>query len=166
MSSAISTQCLLGGDVARELQKELILFLLDNSGAMFLWVILQLDRFFRLKSRASVVNSMRDFSQSSERLTWLYSDMLGRLREANPTAYDISKRGFSCLLCMHEPLTPEALLSALSMSSPEEQRNITFPELLNVCCNLMFVNSRLNTSRLGHLSFTKFLEAKSEFGVP
>ncbi|KAJ6086758.1 hypothetical protein N7467_005672 [Penicillium canescens] len=166
LASAISTQRLLGGDVPQDLQQKLTAFLLERSGGMFLWVILQLDRLFRLKSRASVVESMRDSSKAtSQSLCRLYSDMLGHLHEADPTAYDIAKRAFSWLMCMHEPLTPEALLSAISMSSPEEQRNITLSELLHVCSNLVFVDSKLNTLRFIHFSFKEFLEAKPEFGV-
>jgi hypothetical protein len=166
VSSAISTQCLLGGDVPQDLQEEVTSFLLDRSGGMFLWVILQLDRLSRLKSKASVVDSMRDPSKATnESLSRMYSDMLAQLHEGDPIAYDIAKRAFSWLMCMHEPLTPEALLSAISMSSPDEQRNITLLELLNVCLNLIFVDSKLNTLRFIHLSFKEFLEAKFEFGV-
>ncbi|KGO36197.1 hypothetical protein PEX1_030150 [Penicillium expansum] len=163
----ISTLCLLGGEVPRDLQEELIAFLLNRSRGMFLWVTLQLNCFFRLKTRASVVASIQDSSKATcESLSDLYSEMLGHLHEADPSAYDIANRAFSWLLCMHEPLTPQALLFTVSMSSPEEQRNFTLPELLDFCFNLIYVDSKLNTLRFVHFSFIEYLKTKPEFSVP
>jgi ankyrin repeat protein len=88
----------------------------------------------------------------------LYSDILGRISRTDPMAYAMATKAFSWLMCMREPLSSETFLAAVSASNSDEPLELTMPELLRICSNLIVLDSKLDTLRFAHSSFKEFLE--------
>lgn len=130
----------------------------------FLWADLQMERLCQLMSKASVVGAMRDLPKAtSESLEGMYSDLLSRAAEADPGSHIYAQIAFSWLLCMYEPLSPQAFLAAISTLGPDEHHKLTLSELLAICSNLIVLDSKSDTLRFVHLSFREYLEARPEF---
>lgn len=80
-------------------------------------------------------------------------------------AYETAARAFSWLLCTYEPLSTAAFVDAVS-AVENNGLKLDLQEILNVCSNLIVVDSQLDTLRFAHISFKEFLESKQEFGIP
>src|SRR3569833_1840217 len=96
-------------------------------------------------------------------LNSLYSRMLDRTAKADPAGYRIAKRAFSWLLCMQEPLSPDAFLAAVSISDSRERLELSMEELLAMCSHLIIVDLKSVTMRFSHASFKEFLQDMPEF---
>lgn len=132
----------------------------------FLWVNLQIQKFCELKSRGSVLETLRQDSKATPAtIDRLYSDILDDISRTDPMAYDIATKAFSWLMCMREPLSSDAFLAAVSATSPEELPRMTMAELLRICSNLIVPDSKLDMLRFAHSSFKEFLERRPEFSV-
>ncbi|RMJ22394.1 Ankyrin repeat protein [Aspergillus sp. HF37] len=159
VSTVIANRNLLDVDVPEDLQKDLVSFLVDLAGEMFLWVNLQIERFCELKSKASILDALRhDSKATTAAISQLYSGILGRISRTDPMAYAIATMAFSWLMCMREPLSLEAFLAAVSTSNSDAPLELTMPELLRICSNLIVLDSKLDTLRFAHSSLKEFLE--------
>ncbi|GKZ48065.1 hypothetical protein AbraIFM66951_011816 [Aspergillus brasiliensis] len=164
VSTAVSTRNLLNGCVPDGLQQQVISFLLDKAGEMFLWVNLQMERLCKLKSARSVLEAIHDPVQVAGAVDYLYTDILESIRQADPNAYQTAVRAFSWMVCMQEPLSSDAIIEAVS-TGPQEPGTcgLSLSELLAVCSNLIVLDHQLDTLRFAHVSFKEYLEAKPEF---
>ncbi|KAJ6180539.1 hypothetical protein N7519_011000 [Penicillium mononematosum] len=165
VSTSISARNLLDGNVSDDLRHKLTQFLLNRAGEMFLWVQLQLELLCKLRSASSVSEALNAVPKSSASIDHLYSDILGKLAQADSLTYKIAARAFSWLLCMREPLSCTAFVAAVSSRTPEDHI-ISLSELLSICSNLITVDNQLDTLRFAHVSFKEFLETKPEFAKP
>lgn len=57
------------------------------------------------------------------------------------------------------------ILAAVSTSGLDERLDLTLSELLSICCNLVVLDSKVDTIRFAHASFKEFLETKPEFDM-
>ncbi|KAK2774275.1 hypothetical protein FQN52_004300 [Onygenales sp. PD_12] len=166
VSTAIKNRNLLDGNVPPSLEDGLVRFLLDRAGEMFLWVHLQMERLCELKSRSSVSEAMQERSKvTTATLEYLYREVLDDMSTKDSVVCDISKRAFSWLMCMREPLSSAAFLTAVATSRSGKPLDLTLPELFSICSNLLVLDSNLDTVRFAHSSFKEFLEARPEFDI-
>lgn len=77
----------------------------------------------------------------------------------DPVTQEIAFQTFSILLCTQEPLSPEAVLSA---ATPKDLK-LDIEALIDICSDLILVDSKLDVLRFAHLSVQEFLETKTEF---
>lgn len=77
----------------------------------------------------------------------------------DPVTQQIAFQTFSILLCTQEPLSPGAVLSA---ATPEDLK-LDIEALIDICSDLILVDSKLDILRFAHLSVQEFLETKPEF---
>ena len=77
-------------------------------------------------------------------------------------ARNVALQAFSWLLCIHQALSPSCFVAAITMANPAGQLELTLAELVDVCCNLIVLDSKLNVVRFAHVSMQEFLETKSE----
>ncbi|KAK2804368.1 hypothetical protein FQN50_006659 [Emmonsiellopsis sp. PD_5] len=166
VSTAIKNRNLLDGNVPPSLEDDLVRFLLDRAGEMFLWVHLQMERLCELKSRSSVLEAMQERSKvTTATLDYLYREVLDHMSTKDSVVCDISRRAFSWLMCMREPLSSAAFLTAVSTSGSGKPLDLTLPGLFSICSNLIVLDSNLDTVRFAHSSFKEFLEARPEFDI-
>lgn len=132
----------------------------------FLWVNLQVEKLCELKLESSVSKALCERSKvSATTLNDLYHEMLDRISATDPVAYEVATRAFSWLLCMHEPLTSKPFLTAVSTFGSHESLDLSLPEVLSICSNLIVLDPELDIIRFAHSSFKEFLEARQEFDV-
>ncbi|KAJ9660858.1 hypothetical protein H2201_006750 [Coniosporium apollinis] len=143
VEAAISNKMLLNGNVPGSLKTDLEDALIAKAGEMFLWVLLQINSLCRKKTEADIREAMRRLS--GESLNQLYAQRLTDIVDANNVASDVAMRTFSLLLCAQEPLTPEAMIMAISVGDERlSAEALDTEKLINICFDLVLFDSKLN----------------------
>lgn len=117
-----------------------------------------------MRHEIDVQEAMRRFS--ADTLDRLYSDILDNIRKTEAHSNRIAINAFSLLLCLHEPLSPDCFLAALTLVDGNHEAVLKLPRVLRICFNLVTVDSNMNVLRFAHISVQEFLEAQSEFSPP
>lgn len=101
----------------------------------------------------------------SKNLEDLYAVAFEKITESGPGAYTKAMQVFSWLPCLQEPLSPTAFMTVLTMADPDNSKEPppTLSEVLDVCFNLVTLDSELNVLRFAHFSVQEFLEAGVAF---
>ena len=116
-----------------------------------------------MKHEADVRESAHRLSTST--LQQLYSGAFETISEPNTSTCNVASQAFGWLLCTQEALSPASLLSAISVNNADRREELVLPDLLNICSNLIILDSKLNIMRFAHTSILEFLESKSEFAL-
>ena len=95
-----------------------------------------------------------------EDLDQLYQESLSHIFKSGMTARDAAVRIFSWILHMREPLTPSALLAAISNG---QKSTIKLSDLMALCANLVVLDRPCNVMRFAHQSVKDFLERHEAF---
>ena len=126
----------------------------------FILVSLQIERLCQETHESGVRQAMRQLS--AETLDDLYSEHYEKIKSAGITARTIAINAFALLLCLREPLTPSAFLTAVTSAEVKQRQELRVPDLLRICLNLVMVDSQTNTLRFIHASVCDFLGKQSE----
>ena len=124
----------------------------------FLWVKLQIERLCRVKVENDVMITLEN--NLPEDLNQLYQKPLNHIFKSGMTARDAAVRIFSWILHTREPLTPSALLSAVSIG---QKSTIQMSDLMALCANFVILNRPCNVMRFAHQSVKDFLERHDTF---
>jgi ankyrin repeat protein len=127
----------------------------------FIWAGRQIENLSRMKLEADVRNAMRKLPK--ETLNDLYEDIFNRISKAEPQACTLAMQAFSLLLCTQEPLSPKAFLQAMATTTPHHYEAMDLPRMMDICFNLIALDSELKVLRFAHVSFQEFLEMRAEF---
>jgi hypothetical protein len=74
-------------------------------------------------------------------------------------------RAMKVLLCAQRTLTPAELMAAVTIDPLTNEPLISsVSDLLDACCNMVFLDEEFNTFRFAHLSVREYLESKENFG--
>ncbi|KAH7088114.1 ankyrin repeat-containing domain protein [Paraphoma chrysanthemicola] len=166
VSSAIDNKHLLDGSADPNLQSELEAYFLKRANGMFRWVELQLRYFCDLKSKHSIEQAMRNHTGASiQALDDLYATIFTRIRETDPSAYEIALQAFRLMLCAHEPLSPSALLAAASIARNGTRYSLEASELLRICSHLVIHDDELDTLQFSHTSVREYLARLPDFAT-
>ena len=96
-------------------------------------------------------------------LNELYDEDFTRMSHSGQHARSYAIQVFSVLLCAREALSPEALMQVMAKMVSQQGETITLAKLIDVCLNLVVLDSELNVLRFAHISFQEFLETRAEF---
>lgn len=93
----------------------------------------------------------------------LYQEILVKIDHYPATAdREYARHTFAWLLCAQQQLSSRKVLVAVSMAMPQS-RLVTTNEILDFCCNLVVLDSELDTFRFAHLSVREFLETQEAY---
>ena len=96
-------------------------------------------------------------------LNEIYGDDFDRLSNSGKHTRSFAIQVFSILLCAQELLSPEALIQATANTVSQQEETMTSAKMIDVCFNLVVIDSELNVLRFAHVSFQEFLETRAEF---
>lgn len=108
---------------------------------------------------------MRDAIRTlpKETLEELYEAEFARISRSGQQALEYATVVFSLLLCAQEILSPEALIQAMAAPLADCTESMTTTTLLEICSNLIVLDTDLNALRFSHVSFYEFLLTKEKF---
>ncbi|KAF5623303.1 ankyrin 1 [Fusarium tjaetaba] len=145
---------LINGRLSSDKRSCLIKELLEGVGEMFLWVHRQIQQLRKVKNEHDLLPALRSNILSD--LDKLYENDLGQILQSGDTSRQLAIHTFSWLLYMKAPLTPEALLTAITATSIENVP-CTAADLSVVCSNLVVVDLHRQVVRLAHHSVREFI---------
>lgn len=114
-----------------------------------------------MKTEADIRSAMRALPTAT--LNEIYEEDFARIPEAGQQARSYAIQVFSMLLCAQEALSPKTLLQAIKTAVPQQGETMTLAKIIDICSNLVVLDSALNVLRFAHISFQEFLEMKAEF---
>lgn len=114
-----------------------------------------------MKTEADVRDAMRTLPKNT--LNRLYEEAFDRIPKSGRYAQSYAIQVFSMLLCAQEALSPEALLQAVAKTNLKHGEIMTVDKMIDVCVDLVVVDSELNVLRFAHISFQEFLETRADF---
>jgi Ankyrin repeats (3 copies) len=114
-----------------------------------------------MKTEADIEGAMRALPTTT--LNDLYEEEFTRMSKSGQHSQSYAMQVFSMLLCTQEALSPEAVIQAIAEKSSEQRETLTLARIIDICFNLVVLDSELNVLRFAHISFQEFLETKSEF---
>ena len=123
----------------------------------FLAVVIQVENISSQKTEVGLKNAIRQLPSVS--LNDLYAKRFEDILQMDPVTQQIAFHTFSILLCTQEPLSPGAVLSATTT----KDLKLDVEALIDICSDLILVDSNLDVLRFAHLSVQEFLETKREF---
>ncbi|KAL8778969.1 MAG: hypothetical protein Q9213_007169 [Squamulea squamosa] len=162
VSSSIRNRRLLNGAVSEKLKETVIDTLVAGAGDMFIWAVRQLEHLCQLKTEIDIRSATLTLPRHT--LQDIYEADFNRMSTSGQHARKVAVQVFTLLLCAQEALSLEAVLEALGTTTPE-QPEITISALLNICSNLVVLDTELNVLRFSHISFQEYLTTKKEFAL-
>ena len=114
-----------------------------------------------MKTEADVRDAMWTLPKNT--LYQLYEEAFDGIPKSGQYAQSYAMQVFSMLLCAQEALSPEALLQAMAKTNLQHGEIMTVDKMIDICSDLVVVDSELNILRFAHISFQDFLETRAEF---
>ena len=114
-----------------------------------------------MKTEADVRNAMRTLPKNT--LDELYEEAFAQIPKSGQFAQSYATQAFSMLLCAQEALSPEALLQVMARIALQHGEMMTLDKMIDICLDLVVLDSELNVLRFAHISFQEFLETRAEF---
>ena len=127
-------------------------------------MVRQIENLCRLKTEADIKNAMRVLPRNT--LNELYEEDFAQMSQTGQHSQGYATQVFSILLCTQEALSPEALIQALGKTVSRQEEEMNVSKLIDICSNLVVLDSELNVLRFAHISFQEFLETRAEFTSP
>lgn len=93
----------------------------------------------------------------------MYAEILETIRTRHPSIRRFAnvERALKWVLYAAEPLAPNALIEAISLTgTPDRRQALTLPTLLDICHNLIVLDKQLGILRFAHFSVHEFLRDK------
>jgi hypothetical protein len=94
----------------------------------------------------------------------LYAVIYEQITQTGIKGRLIAERALKWLLCAQESLHTETFIAAVSVGSGEYTR-LTKEDVLELCCNFIIFDGKLDTFRFAHISVREYLEGRSEYSV-
>ncbi|KAI6081499.1 hypothetical protein F4821DRAFT_26052 [Hypoxylon rubiginosum] len=165
LDTAIRRRRILNGKVSSSLRQRLSDALILGAGEMFLWVKLQLDFLCRKKAKHDIITAIEQGLSSD--LDALYGQAFDQIfspdnnAEKKDVAKLVAQQLFSWLLFSRRPMTIEATRAALS--TDQDIHLLGSDDLVDMCFNLIMVDSELGVFRFCHPSARDFMQQKVIF---
>ncbi|KAF6815907.1 ankyrin repeat domain-containing protein [Colletotrichum musicola] len=152
IDDVMANRRLLEGSVSLETRVMLRQGLISGAGEMFLWAKLKLERLVHETVEDDVLVALQ--SEVPKDIDQLYQQFLSHILSLGASARNIATKAFSWILFMREPLTPAALLTALSAG---ESAPWTMSQVMATCSAFIVLDNTCDVLRFVHQSAQDFL---------
>ncbi|KAI2620989.1 hypothetical protein GGS26DRAFT_594681 [Hypomontagnella submonticulosa] len=165
LNTAVSSRSLPNGHASGPLLENIRKSLIDGAGEMFLWIQLQLKFLCRKKTEVDIIVALK--AGLVGELDRIYDKTYQAFLALDDSARHVVQSVFSWILFAKSPLTVNALRCAVAMNPyfSERPREVALPDLLDVCHNLVVLDSAMNTLRVCHPSVRDYMRRQEMFSV-
>jgi hypothetical protein len=137
--------------------------LLTDMYNRFRWASLQLQSLCYSKTDEAVQERLGRLPSGLEDL---YVELYEKLTKDSADAdREVTINAFSWLLCAQRTLSSAEFLAALSVTAQRSFSNLTKEQVLEMCSNMVVLDSALDTFRFAHLSVREFLEKQPDYSA-
>ncbi|CZR60508.1 related to vegetatible incompatibility protein HET-E-1 [Phialocephala subalpina] len=166
VSEAIKKKRMIKGKVSPEMKERIVTTLIDGAQGMFRWVSLQIQQLCdnrRVKHEEDISLELGRLPKTlAESYEMIYQGILHMARASQSLAV----RTFQLLLCAQRRLTPAEMLAAVTVDPLSGDPIISSEaDLLDACCNMVFLDDEVGSFRFAHLSVREYLEARIDYAT-
>ncbi|CZR67760.1 uncharacterized protein PAC_17659 [Phialocephala subalpina] len=162
VEKAIAERRLLCGDVSQSLQEKIRQTLISGAQGMFRWVSLQIDNLCDPERMKHEEDIFEELGRLPKTLQDSYAIIHERIKTSVAPSRNLAYRAICWLLCARETLKSADFIAAVSVDQNGQSIKTSSRSLLDVCCNLVFLDDVLNTFRFTHLSVREYFEGQDE----
>lgn len=114
-----------------------------------------------MTTEADIKSAMRALPKNT--LDEFYEEDFAQISQTGQRSRSYATQVFSMLLCTQEALSPETLIQGLAKTTSQQGEEVNIFKMIDICSNLVVLDSELNVLRFAHMSFQEFLETRAEF---
>jgi hypothetical protein len=116
----------------------------------------------RIKTQENVEQALKELPQELNESYAVTFAQISRSQKPNP---QISARIMKWLIRAHRPLTTIDFIEAIRFDSQGHFSRLSQTDVLDICCNMVVLDSEADVFRFAHLSVREYLESLSEYGL-
>lgn len=109
------------------------------------------------------VDVRRALGKLPKTLTSIYDKIHHEVLDVESTSCLVAKKVLTWLLCAQRPLTTKELIVVTSNEFEAHNLQLTRTDVLNLCCNLVIWDAKLDVFRFAHLSVREYLENRMDY---
>ncbi|KAH8817009.1 hypothetical protein F5884DRAFT_748483 [Xylogone sp. PMI_703] len=162
IEKAVDDKKLLHGNVSDHLKNLITETLKDGAQGMFRWVSLQLQNLcnpYRMKLESDVRMEIERLPRTlSERYAAIYS----QIEQSSENSRRIGKKALAWTLAANAFINTDDLIALIASGTNSSPCELSVQSILDLTCNLLIVDSKMNTFRFAHLSVREYLESVFE----
>jgi hypothetical protein len=124
----------------------------------FRWVDLQIQNLCdstRMKLQEDIE---KELGKLPKTLKESYNAIYERISGSGPVSWPVARRAMDWLLCARRPLHTSEFVAAVSVDPEGKCVRLSNKDLLNICCNMLVLDSELDVFRFAHLSVQEYLQ--------
>ncbi|KAK1762907.1 hypothetical protein QBC33DRAFT_460474 [Phialemonium atrogriseum] len=145
--------------ISPSLREEVVTTLLGRSGGMFQWAYLQIKELLELQTEQTIRDRL---GKLPEDLEGAYDEIYGKIQSRHKYEKAFADRAFKWVMCACKPLGSEELLSAVRLDPDTDNSHLDERVdeglLLELCNNLLVLDSQREVWRFSHLSVREYFE--------
>ncbi|KAF8865087.1 hypothetical protein BDZ45DRAFT_580955, partial [Acephala macrosclerotiorum] len=166
VSEAIMRKRMVKGKVSLEMKERIISTLIAGAQGMFRWASLQIQQLCdnrRVKHEEDISLELGRLPKTlEESYEIIYQGILAMARASRSLAI----RTFQLLLCAQRRLTPAEMLAAVAVNPHSGDPIISSEDdLLDACCNMIFLDEEVGSFRFAHLSVREYLKTHIDYAT-
>ncbi|KAK5630889.1 hypothetical protein RRF57_006604 [Xylaria bambusicola] len=146
--------------MSQRLQNDIVEKFFTKSQGMFQWAFLQINDLLALQTERAIRDRLDALPTGLKKA---YDEIYEKIKDRNKYDRALADRAFKWVACTYEPLTSEELLSAIRLDSDSTAFDLSDPitesQLLDLCNNLLVIDSQQKVWRFSHLSVIEYFEA-------
>ena len=160
LAKALSEKRILNGQLSHALEAKIVATIIGRADGMFRWTSLQIQMLCdrqRIKIEEDIEEELGSLPQG---LKESYDKIYHRVLSLAAPSRILAIRSIRWLLCAQSLMTPEDLISAISLGSHE----VTFSaaNIIDICCNLVVMDD-LGVFHFAHLSVREYFESLDSY---
>ena len=164
VDKAIKGKRILRGLVPEDVRAEITQTLIKNAQGMFRWASLQIQNLCdpqRIKHPGEVRQELKRLPKS---LKQSYDVVYERIKNSGDISKAVAESTIKWLMCAQRPLDNLELLAAVAVNpSWNISRTLDRDILLDMCCNLVVLDTQLNVFRFAHLSVQEYFAERHDY---
>ncbi|KAE8440485.1 hypothetical protein EG329_007429 [Mollisiaceae sp. DMI_Dod_QoI] len=145
--------------ISAQLRDDVVKTILARSEGMFQWVFLQTRQLLELQTEAAVRDRLGKLPVG---LNAAYGEIYSKIAARNEHEKVLADRAFMWVMCACKPLKSDELLSAIRLDPKGDITHLSEEVdeglLLDLCNNLLVLDSQRNVWKFSHLSVTEYFE--------
>ncbi|KAK4235733.1 hypothetical protein C8A03DRAFT_17559, partial [Achaetomium macrosporum] len=147
------------GKLSPALREDIVKTLLHGTQGMFQWAFLQIKQLLELRTEAAIKDRLGKLPSTIE---GTYNEIYGNIAARNEHERVLADRAFMWVMCACRPLSSVELLGAIRLDPTRDTVRLSDEVdedlLLDICHNLLVLDSQQRVWRFSHLSVTEYFE--------
>jgi ankyrin repeat protein len=129
----------------------------------FRWVSLQIQTLCDWRRIKTEEQINQELGRLPKTLEESYDAIYQTISDSGPENRTLAEKVMKWLICAQRPLYSHELIAAISVDSEGRRLSLSNDVLLDICCNMVVLDSEQNVFRFAHLSVREYLEGRGDY---